>query len=225
MPVNHYVLNIYSLHNYQHLNLALLSHLDVQHIYQFSDVDKLHRNTATQICKMKKVWEKAKAGDSMPSDAEDGGGVSVAALPSFQQNVTKPKPRKVNTQSQAPKDLVVATGNVEPTPTQSSAMNPATTPRIPFHPIQVELVPAMGVPLITSRNLSIPSAGLAGRVLNPPYPLLGHMVLQGPPPELYPPAAAGYRMPNGCQNRNEPEPRAGQGYTPGPFGLYSDPYP
>ena len=143
ISANHYVLNIYSLHNYQHLKLVLPPHLDVQHVYKFPDVDELRRNAAAQVRKMKKVQAKPKTDDSMPSDTEDEGDTTLVELPAFQQNVVKPKPKKkANTRSRGPKNSVVATGNSQLAPKAPSAPIPTTAPHIPVAASHPPLLPS-----------------------------------------------------------------------------------
>ena len=90
---NHHLLNIYALHNYQYIKLALPPHLHVYEAYEFGDVRQLRRRAAAQIRQMKKSKTAAEGGDE---------GVivdSAMALPSFQQNIPKTKSTKVITRS------------------------------------------------------------------------------------------------------------------------------
>jgi hypothetical protein len=84
-PTNRYVLNIFALHNYQHIKRALPTHLRMHRIYDFGDVHELRRTAAAQIRQMKK----AKA------DAEGSDGDEITqALPLFQKNTSKKKSAK-----------------------------------------------------------------------------------------------------------------------------------
>jgi hypothetical protein len=91
-----YVLNMFSLHNYQHIKMAVPAHLQKRPVRDVAEIEELRQIAALQVREIKKARSKAKDNSTdidTSHDGENPNPMPFTTLPGFQQNnVSKAKP-------------------------------------------------------------------------------------------------------------------------------------
>jgi hypothetical protein len=183
-----YILNVFSLHNYQHIKATVPAHLQTQPPdLDHADVDQLWKTAAAQIRALKKIRAKSKVdaqGEHATDDVEDTdplGGL-FKALPAFQQNVvSKPKAKKTKTSrsKKTKADLVGQVPSVVPQPGLSTAA---------VHPRQIPQTeaPSKNTECNPRRTAYAHSSHLPYSLVGPLEPSQSSLIhhRQVPPPDL-----------------------------------------